>query len=129
LDAGAEPDAGGGRTAQLLGEPVVPAAAADCVLGRLEGVGRELERRARVVVEAADEPGLDRVGDAEGGESLLYAFEVRLAGIAQVVDLVGRGGGHREALGAFAVEDAPRVVGDAVAVLTAALVPPLLEMG
>ena len=39
--------------AQLLGERVVAPSAADGVLGPLEGVGDELEGRARVVVETA----------------------------------------------------------------------------
>ncbi len=60
LDADAEPDARRRRSAHLLGQPVVASAAADGVLGGVEGVGRELERGARVVVEPAHEAGVRR---------------------------------------------------------------------
>src|SRR5207237_8787182 len=76
LDAGAEANAGRGWAAQLLGQPVVTATTPDCVLGRLERAGRELERRAGVVVEAAHEPGLDGEVDAKRGEARLHAVEV-----------------------------------------------------
>ena len=53
----AEPDAGGRRPAEVLDEAIVAAAATDGVLGVVEGVGCELEGRARVVVEATHERG------------------------------------------------------------------------
>ena len=51
-----KPMPGVGWPPELLGEPVVAPSAADGVLRALEGVGDELEGRARVVVEAAHEP-------------------------------------------------------------------------
>ena len=59
----AQPTAGVGGPAEQLDEPVVAAAAADPGLGA-EPVAGELEDRARVVVEAADERAVERVGDA-----------------------------------------------------------------
>ena len=55
---------GRGRAAERLDEPVVAAAARDGGL-RAERVARELVGGADVVVEAADEPAVHLVGDAE----------------------------------------------------------------
>src|SRR5437879_6238891 len=98
LDPRAEADARGRRTAQLLGQPVVAATTADGVLRGLQRVGRELERRAGVVVETAYEPGLDGVVDADRGEALLDPLEVLPARLAEVVDLAAGVGWRGAAL-------------------------------
>src|SRR6185503_2874155 len=54
-----EPDAGRGPPAEELDETVVPATAADRLLLALAPLDIELERRPRVVVETAHQPGLD----------------------------------------------------------------------
>ena len=77
LDPDAEPDARRRRAAHVLGEAVVPAAAADRVLRRVQRVARELERRARVVVEPAHEPGRDLEVDAERLQPFLHLLELR----------------------------------------------------
>ena len=66
---------------------------------------------------------------ASGVEARLDPLEVGLAVVAQVVDLAGRVGGRGLARLALAVEDAQRVLGDAVLVLVAELVPARLEVG
>ena len=66
VDADGEPDARRRRPAERLDEAVVPAAAAERVLRRVERAAGELERGAQVVVEAAHEAGLDRVRDGRG---------------------------------------------------------------
>ena len=71
FDAGAEADARRRRPADLLDEPVVAAAAADRVL-RADRLVLELERRPRVVVEAADERRGQLVADAVGIEVLAH---------------------------------------------------------
>ena len=53
VDAQGEADARGGGTTEILDQAVVPAAAANGVLGGGEGIGGELERGSGVVVEAA----------------------------------------------------------------------------
>ena len=71
--ADGEADAGSARAAEHLAEAVVAAAAEEGVLraeaaGWIAGGGDgELEGGAGVVVEAADEAGIDGVGDAAGG--------------------------------------------------------------
>src|SRR2546423_11362736 len=88
LEAGAEADRGRRRAADLLDEIVVAAAAAD--RRRLRALVRpdELERRARVVVEAAHECRLERVRDSVEVEVLADAREVLRALVAErVADL------------------------------------------
>ena len=86
LEAHAEPDARHGRSAQRLGQPVVAAAAEQRRLLRggalRERVADELERGARVVVEAAHERRRDdrlQPGLLQPGEHLREVFAARLA--------------------------------------------------
>ena len=72
-----KPMPGVGLAAHLLDEPVVATAAADRVLRGVERVALELERRARVVVEAAHEPGRDLEVDAERAQPGLHASRSR----------------------------------------------------
>ena len=58
FDAAAEADAGRGAAAEVFDEVVVAAAAADGVL-RAEAAGGDFPERVGVVVEAADEVGVD----------------------------------------------------------------------
>ena len=110
LDARAEPDAGRGRTAELLGEPVVATAAADRVLGRVERVARELERGAGVVVEAADEQRVDHERRRRRLRSpLCTRSKCAAASSRQVVDRAGRGRDHRRVLAPLRVEHPQRV--------------------
>ena len=60
-----EPDPGRRPPAEQLDQAVVPPAAADRLLLALAPGDVELERRPRVVVEAADEAGLEPVRHAE----------------------------------------------------------------
>ena len=71
LDTQTKADAGCWRAAKLFDQPVVAAAAARGVLGRLERGGFEFERGAGVVVEAAHERRVDVVGDARRVEARL----------------------------------------------------------
>src|SRR5207244_11189944 len=57
----------------------------DRVLRRVEGLAHELERGARVVVEAADEPGSQLVVDAELVQAALDLLEVLTRRVAQVL--------------------------------------------
>src|SRR5205807_5884551 len=86
LDADPESDTGRRRTAELLGEAVVAAPAADAVLRRFQCGRLELEGRARVVVETAHEPGLDVERDPKLFQSRSHTVEVGGAVVAQVVD-------------------------------------------
>ena len=55
VDAKGEANARGGGTTEIFDQAVVPATAAHGILGRGKGIGGELERGSRVVVEAAHE--------------------------------------------------------------------------
>ena len=72
-----EPDPGRRLAAQELDQPVVAATAADRLLLALATGHVVLERRPRVVVEAADEPWLDAPRDADRGQVRLDGLEVR----------------------------------------------------
>ena len=76
LDAGAEPDPPEVGSPEVRDETVVAAAGTDGVL-RPEGAALRLEDRHRVVVEAAHEPVVDLVRDAERLEALAHGGEVR----------------------------------------------------
>src|SRR5207244_7379669 len=106
FDARSETDARRGWTAHQLGETVVPSAAANGVLRAVECLGGELEDRARVVVEATDEPGCDLVVDMECFEAVLDALEVlaRLGG--EVVTDRRRAGNRVVVLRALRIENA-----------------------
>ena len=80
-----EPDAGRGPAAEQLDEAVVAAATTDRLLLALAPLDIELERGPRVVVETADQPGLDPVRDAEGVEMRAHGSEMRGTGLAQTV--------------------------------------------
>ena len=128
FDAHAEPDPGRGRSAQGLGQPVVAPASAHRVLGRLQGLGRELEGGARVVVQPPHQAQLDGRGDAHRVQPFLHPVEVRLALVAQVVQLPGRLGRHLPARLALAVQH-PQGVGRVRApVLVAQLPRPPLQV-
>ena len=84
----AKPMPGAIRAAELLHEPVVAAAAEQRVL-RAERLPQHLERRARVVVEAAHQPVRDPPRNAPtSSRCALHAGEVRRARLAQVVHRV-----------------------------------------
>ena len=132
LDAGAEADPGRRRTADLLDEPVVAAAAADRRVRVLVGTD-ELERRARVVVEPAHERRVEHVRHAVEVELRAHLVEMRAAVVAQrLADLrrVVERGAQR---GVLHVEDlqrarralVPRVVVEHVGVLVEPRVQPL----
>ena len=119
LDADAEADTRGRRTAHLLGQLVEAPAAADRVLGRVERVADELEGGARVVVEAAHEARRELVLDAELREPLLHALEVRLGLVAEVLGELRRPLDHVLPVFALRVEEPQRVLLDPLAELVA----------
>ena len=108
LDAGGEADADAVGPAELLHEAVVAPAAENRVL-RADGARQDLERRARVVVEAAHEPVRHAVRDPVDAQVLLDRREVRPARLAQVVDRVRQAVDDRLILRHLAVEDPQRV--------------------
>jgi len=73
----------------LLDQAVVAAAAADPAL-RAQHVAAELEHRARVVVEAAHQQRVQRVGDSEVVQQSTHGGKVFSTGIAEVVRDLGR---------------------------------------
>ena len=77
VEADPEPDARRRPAAEQLDQAVVAAAAADRLLLALATRDVELERRPRVVVEPADQPGLEPVRDAERVEVRADGREVR----------------------------------------------------
>ena len=124
IDAEGEADARRRRPAQRLDEAVVAAAATERVLRRVERAAGELERGAQVVVEAAHEPGLDDVRDAEGVEAVAHGGEVLGRLLAPEVGDLRRGGDQRGVLRALGVEDAQRVALQRRPALGAELVEP-----
>src|ERR1700735_474845 len=96
------------RTADLLRQPVVAAAAAYARLGAEQGVV-ELVGGPRVVVEAADQAGRVGEGDAEADQEAAHGVVVRLALGAEVVGHHRRVLGLSADLGALVVEDPERV--------------------
>ena len=65
VDADPEPDARRGPAAEQLDQAVIASPATDRLLLALATGDVELERRPGVVVEAADEPGLEPVADLQ----------------------------------------------------------------
>ena len=95
-------------TTEQLGQAVVSSAAADGVLLALAPGDEELERRARVVVEAAHQPMVDDVAHAHRVEQVEHGAEVRAAVVAQVVAAL-RGAVGQLGSQVLVVEDAQRV--------------------
>ena len=85
VEADPEADAGRRPAAEQLDQAVVAAAAAERLLLALAAGDVELERGPGVVVEAADEPRLQPVRDAERVEVRADGREVLGAGVAQAV--------------------------------------------
>src|SRR5690606_839883 len=88
-----------------LDQPVVAASAPERGLGADALVVR-LERRAPVVVEAADDAGVDAVGDAPGVEVAPHLLEVGARRLAQPVERAVEVGDEGLVAGVLAVEDA-----------------------
>ena len=82
-------------SAKQLDQGVVPAATPDGLLLSLASGDEELERGAGVVVEAAHEPMVDHVADAQRIEEVQHPSEVSAAVVAQVIG-AARGGGPRQ---------------------------------
>src|SRR5207248_4383851 len=118
-----EADPRRGPAPHLLREVVVPPAAEDHVLRGVEGLADELERRARVVVEAADEPGSQLVMDAELVEAALDLLEVLTGPVAQVLRELRRPFDEVLPVLPLGVEDPERVRQHALAELGAERVP------
>ena len=99
------------RSSHGADEAVVASAGRDGVLGP-QAVGDPLERRPRVVVEAADKAGRLDEADAEIGQAPLDGVEVAVAGRAE---MLGKGRGLFGCLAAgrdLAIQDAERVRSD-----------------
>jgi hypothetical protein len=90
-----EADGRGGAAAQQLHQAVVPPTAADRLLLALAALDIELERRARVVVEPADEARLETVGHAQRIEMRPDGGEMGRAGVAQAIGDARRPGVDR----------------------------------
>ena len=100
---------GVGRPADLLDQPVVAAAAADAGL-RAERVGRELEHRARVVVEPAHERARrPRRRWPTPSSSARDRLEVLAVVVVEAVQQPRRAGHHAPRAGVVGVERAQRV--------------------
>ena len=104
-----KPIPGVGRPAHLLDETVVATAAADRVLRGVEHVALELERRTRVVVEAAHQPRRDLEVDPEHAQPGLHRLEVGRGGVGEVVADLRRGVDHVLPVVTLRVEDPQRV--------------------
>ena len=128
LHPGGEADAGHVRAAELLGQQVVAAAAGHAGLGA-ERVARELEHRARVVVEAAHERRVDLVLDARRVEHRRDLVEVLLVLGLDAVEQPRRVLHHALGAAVVGVERAQRVGVDAAAHLVGQLVLVLLQVG
>ena len=112
LHAGAEADAGRGRPAERLHQPVVAAAAPDRALGA-EAVARELEDGHRVVVEAAHERRVLLVRDPQPVQRPEHGRAVCLGGRRQVVEQRRRPAHDLGDARVLGVEQAQRVVAHA----------------
>jgi len=120
LHAGPEADAGRRRPAELFDEAVVASSAADAALGA-EQVGAELERRPRVVVEAADEAEVELGVEAHATQQVEHGVEVGPAVRTEVVADARRLVEHRAARLDLAVERAQRVQLEALATVATKL--------
>src|SRR6185295_2089414 len=87
-----EADAGRRPPAEELDEAVVAPAPAERLLLALAAGHVELERGSGVVVEAADEPGLEPERDVERGQVRLDGLEMGPAGVTEPVGDPRRGG-------------------------------------
>ncbi len=112
LDPDPEADARDRGATHLGGETVVPASPADRVLGRVERLRRELERRAGVVVEPAHETRLELERDPECLQTLLHPLEVGRSLGRQMLGELRRPLHDLDHRGILGVEDAQRVVGE-----------------
>ena len=116
-----EADARRRRPAERLDQPVVAAAAAERVLGAVERAAGVLERRAQVVVEAAHQPRLDAVRDAERVEPGADGVEVGCRALSlQKSAIRGAAAIRSRVLAALGVEHAQRVAGQRLPALLAA---------
>ena len=114
LDPGRPADRRRRRAAELLDQAVVAAAAADLRLGA-EPVADEGEDRPRVVVEAADQGRVDRVGDAGRVEQRPHLGEVLGVLALEPLDDRRRARHHRPRPLVVGVEGAQRVDVDPLA--------------
>lgn len=108
LHAKAEADAGARGAAELLDQPVVPAAAADGAL-RADALGKDLEHGPGIVIQPAHERGGELVAHAHRVQQHKESVHVRAAVVAEKVHDVRRLGDDLAARGRLAVEDAQRV--------------------
>ena len=81
----ANPIAGNVGSAQVAHQAIVAAAASDCVLGA-EPVRNHLESRPHVIIEAANDSGVDFIARPELFKIILYRIEVRAAIFADMID-------------------------------------------
>ena len=118
-----EPDAGRGSAAEQLDEPVVATSTPERLLLALPSLDIELEGGPRVVVEPADETGLDAVGHTEYVEVFADRGEMRSARLAQAIRDARRpgiDGRHGRVLGIRQAEHVP-LEAEPTAALAAAL--------
>src|SRR5690606_4055672 len=106
--------AGHRRTAEVLDQPVVPAAAAERRLGADALVVR-LERGAAVVVETPNDGRVDVERHAPRTKVPLHRFEVRPSVVAEQVEGALEGTDELLVARVLAVEDAHRVESEAFA--------------
>ena len=112
LDAERPADGRRFAPAELRHEPVVTAARADCALGS-EPVRDPLEDRARVVVEPAHEPRIQRERHADVAEQRLHAIEVRARLVVEVRSQQRRGVDELAQRWVLAVQDPQRIAVEA----------------
>ncbi len=128
FDADPEADARGRGSSQHLDQSVVAPSPTDPVLCGLERVGRELERRAGVVVEPADQAVVELVTDPKRLQAFAHPVEMGPAGVAEVVGERRGVFGGLDALLALAIEDPQRIGVDALTVLGAERVSTFVEV-
>ena|GEM_PF-666097 len=104
-----EPDAGSCRTAQCFGQTVIATAATDGVLRTFERIAGELERGAGVVVETANKPRRDLVGDIESVKARAHNIEMGRCFLGEEVHHDWSGINDRLILWPLRVEYAQRV--------------------
>ena len=114
LDPGCPADRGGRGPAEQLDQPVVAAAAAEPRLGA-EPIAGELEDRPVVVVKAADERAIERVGDARLVEQTPDRSEMLRVLAGEAVEHLRRVLHHCPRPCVIGVEGAHRVRVDALA--------------
>src|ERR687892_2367301 len=85
LDSHRKTDARNSRSAQLLNETIVASASADGIL-RAQLIAGPFESRATVVIETANQAGIENVGNLGLGQQTLHGIKVLTALSAETLE-------------------------------------------